>query len=135
MDKKLVEDAYRKLKGSVYLDKTVPFLRMRIAEYEEYNIDEKLTDLYEAIQEENKWINYENKILKSIKVLTFPKKIRNKNEIEDTKSIVISNINGEDIEIEKYNNFIDMSVDGHILGILWILKIGYKIVQRCDVKR
>lgn len=101
MDKKLVEDAYRKLKGSVYLDKTVPFLRMRIAEYEEYNIDEKLTDLYEAIQEENKWINYENKILKSIKVLTFPKKIRNKNEIEDTKSIVISNINGEDIEIEK----------------------------------
>lgn len=57
MDKKLVEDAYRKLKGSVYLDKTVPFLRMRIAEYEEYNIDEKLTDLYEAIQEENKWIN------------------------------------------------------------------------------
>lgn len=130
MDKKLVEDAYRKLKGSVYLDKTVPFLRMRIAEYEEYNIDEKLTDLYEAIQEENKWINYENKILKSIKVLTFPKKIRNKNEIEDTKSIVISNINGEDIEIEKYNNFIDMSVDGHILGILWILKIGYKIDEK-----
>ena len=68
MDKKLVEDAYRKLKGSVYLDKTVPFLRMRIAEYEEYNIDEKLTDLYEAIQEENKWINYENKILKSINI-------------------------------------------------------------------
>lgn len=130
MDKKLVEDAYRKLKGSVYLDKTVPFLRMRIAEYEEYDIDEKLTALYEAIHDENKWRNYENKIMKSIKVLTFPKKIRNKNEIEDTKSIVISNINGEDIEIEKYNNFIDMSVDGHILGILWILKIGYKIDEK-----
>ncbi len=133
MDKKLVEDAYRKLKGSVYLDKTVPFLRMRIAEYEEYeeyDIDEKLTALYEAIQDENRWKNYENKILESIKVLTFPKKIRNKNEIEDTKSIVISNINGEDIEIEKYNNFIDMSVDGHILGILWILKIGYKIDEK-----
>ena len=27
MDKKLIEDAYRKLKGSVYLDKTLPFLK------------------------------------------------------------------------------------------------------------
>lgn len=132
MDKKLIEDAYRKLKGSVYWDKTLPFLRMRIAEYEENEIDKKLSALYLAIQDENRWKNLQSQILSSIDVLTFPKKIRNKNEINDTElngAIVISNVNGEDIEIEKYNNFIDMSVEGHILGMLWILKIGYKMDQ------
>ena len=132
MDKKLIEDAYRKLKGSVYWDKTLPFLRMRIAEYEENEIDKKLSALYLAIQDENRWKNLQSQILSSIDVLTFPKKIRNKNEINDTElngAIVISNVNGEDIEIKKYNNFIDMSVEGHILGMLWILKIGYKMDQ------
>lgn len=93
MDKKLIEDAYRKLKGSVYLDKTLPFLRMRIAEYEENEIDKKLSALYLAIQDENRWKNLQSQILSSIDVLTFPKKIRNKNEINDTElngAIVIS---------------------------------------------
>ena len=32
IDKQFIEDAYRKLKGSVYLDKTVPFIRIGLSE-------------------------------------------------------------------------------------------------------
>lgn len=128
MDKKFIEDAYRKLKGSVYLDKTVPFLRMRIVDYERGEIDKKIEYIYEALHDEVKWEMFKANILETIRVLTFPKKIevKNDNVIED-EPIVISNISGSDVIIEKYNNFIDMCVEGHIIGILWILTIGYKM--------
>lgn len=109
MDKKFIEDAYRKLKGSVYLDKTVPFLRMRIVDYERGEIDKKIEYIYEALHDEVKWEMFKANILETIRVLTFPKKIevKNDNVIED-EPIVISNISGSDVIIEKYNNFIDM---------------------------
>lgn len=128
MDKKFIEDAYRKLKGSVYLDKTVPFLRMRIVDYEREEVEKKLEYIYEALHDEVKWEVFKANILESIKVLTFPKKLEVKNDNEaEGEPIVISNISGTDVVIEKYNNFIDMSVEGHIIGILWILTIGYKM--------
>lgn len=128
MDKKFIEDAYRKLKGSVYLDKTVPFLRMRIVEYEREDIDNKIECIYEAVHDETKWKIFEKSILDSIRVLTFPKMLKSKNDNEaEDEPIVISNISGTDVVIEKYNNFIDMCVEGHIMGILWILTIGYKM--------
>ena len=128
MDKKFIEDAYRKLKGSVYLDKTVPFLRMRIVDYERGEVDKKIEYIYEVLHDEVKWEIFKTNILETIRVLTFPKKIevKNDNVIED-EPIVISNISGSDVIIEKYNNFIDMCVEGHIIGILWILTIGYKM--------
>lgn len=128
MDKKIIEDAYRKLKGSVYLDKTVPFLRMRIADYEREDVEEKIEYIYEALYDEVKWERFKANILKTIRVLTFPKKIEVKSDnIVEGEPVVISNISGTDVVIEKYNNFIDMSVEGHIIGILWILTIGYKM--------
>lgn len=133
MDKKFIEDAYRKLKGSVYLDKTVPFLRMRIVNYERGEVEKKIEFIYEALHDEEKWKRFKANILETIRVLTFPKKIEVKsdNGVED-EPIVISNISGTDVVIEKYNNFIDMSVEGHIIGILWILTIGYKMDNVLD---
>jgi len=129
MDKKFIEDAYRKLKGSVYLDKTVPFLRMRIVDYERGEVDKKIEYIYEVLHDEVKWEIFKTNILETIRVLTFPKKIevKNDNVIED-EPIVISNISGSDVIIEKYNNFIDMCVEGHIIGILWILTVRRHIV-------
>lgn len=128
MDKKFIEDAYRKLKGSVYLDKTVPFLRMRIVDFERGEVEKKIEYIYEALRDEAKWEIFKANILDTIQVLTFPKtiEVKSDNAIEG-EPIVISNISGTDVMIEKYNNFIDMSVEGHILGILWILTIGYKM--------
>ena len=128
MDKNFIEDAYRKLKGSVYLDKSVPFLRTRIVEFEKENIDEKLDYINEALNDEEKFKKLETSILNSINVLTMPKKIQTKSCDESKHNpIVISNISETNIVVEKYNNFIDMSVEGHLIGILWILTIGYKM--------
>ena len=55
MDKQFIEEAYRKLKDSVYLDKTVPFLRMRIMEFERGDIDKKIENIYAALNDEIKW--------------------------------------------------------------------------------
>ena len=128
IDKQFIEDAYRKLKGSVYLDKTVPFIRMRIVDFERGDVEEKIEYIYEALHDEIKWERFQANILKTIKVLTFPKKVETKSDnVIEGEPIVISNISGTDVVIEKYNNFIDMSVEGHIIGILWILTIGYKM--------
>ncbi len=128
MDKKFIEDAYRKLKGSVYLDKTIPFLRMQIADYERENVEKKLEYIYEAITDESKWERLKANILETVRVLTFPKKIEVKSDsVIEGEPIVISNISGTDVTIKEYNNFIEMSVEGHIIGVLWILTIGYKM--------
>ena len=29
--------------------------------------------------------------------------------------------------VEKYNNFIDLPIEGHIISVLWILLVGYNI--------
>ena len=130
IDKRLIEDAYRKLKGSVYLDKTVPFLRMQIADFENENVDIKIDEIYEALQSETQWNKFKASILNSIKVLTFPKKVSDKDDgMIEEMPIVISNASGTDVSIEKYNNFIDISIEGHILGILWILIIGRQMDQ------
>lgn len=128
MDKKFIEDAYRKLKGSVYMDKTLPFLRKRIVDYERGEVEKKIEYIYENIHDENRWKEFKASILETIRVMTFPKQIENKNNNQgESETVVISNISGTDVIIEKYNNFIDMSVEGHIIGILWILTIGYKM--------
>lgn len=45
--------------------------------------------------------------------MTFLKKVEAKSDnIIEGEPIVISNISGTDAVIEKYNNFIDMSVEG-----------------------
>ena len=113
IDKQFIEDAYRKLKGSVYLDKTVPFIRMRIVDFERGDVEEKIEYIYEALHDEIKQERFQENILKTIKVLTFLKKVEAKSDnIIEGEPIVISNISGTDAVIEKYNNFIDMSVEG-----------------------
>lgn len=126
MEKILLEEAYRKLKGSVFLDKTVPFLRADIAAYENAKFDEKIEKLFMAVNDGEEWDSIENKILNSIRAYTFPKKLADR-KIEEEGPIVISNVGEERFIVEKYNNFIDMQVEGHILGVLWILLIGYKM--------
>lgn len=66
MDKKFIEDAYRKLKGSVYLDKTVPFLRMRIVDYERGEVDKKIEYIYEVLHDEVKWEIFKTNIFNVI---------------------------------------------------------------------
>lgn len=53
-----------------------------------------------------------------------PKALKNNDQCSD----VITNFNPTDtIEVDKYQAFIDMNVEGHIMGMLWLFQIGWKL--------
>lgn len=126
MERNLLDEAYRKLKGSVYMDKTLPYIRYEIARFENEDFENKMRELLEAINNKEKWASLETSILESIRAFTFPKKISEEKR-EGCEPVVISNVCSESVCVEKYNNFIDISIEGHIIGVLWILLVGYKI--------
>lgn len=118
--------AYKKLKSSIYYDKTQLVLRDKLVEYE-LNFNGDLSKRFEEIAEllcgENEqWIKYENEILKEIDVLCYPKKINKK-----TGKNIITNISKKNTEIKELQYFIDLDIEGQLIGVLWCLLIGKKI--------
>jgi hypothetical protein len=125
-----LEIAYKKLKSCVYYDKSQIILRNKIVDYEKkynYNaidIKERFSKICDYINAP-KPDNWNNKICKkcieSINVLHFPKKLAKDNLSDDAISI---NELPETVSISKLQSFIDIDVEGQLLGILWIIKIG-----------
>lgn len=126
IDEKYLEKAYKKLKSSVYFDKTQLILRNAIVEFEynHINIDNYLKDLFEQLKSKEKFEKLSQKILDSIFVLSFPKKMY------DNNCDIIMNSAPKNNKVKELQNFIDMKVEGHILGVLWIMLIGYKIDKK-----
>ncbi|GKX65926.1 hypothetical protein [Inconstantimicrobium mannanitabidum] len=128
-----IKRAYKKLKASVYYDKTQVILRNSIAEYESIgieNIELKFRKISKILNGNDKeWNDYEQKLLLSINALTLPKKIKSNED-----SIIINDLITQ-IQIAENQYFIDMDVEGHLLGVLWILYIGKLIdsnVYKCS---
>lgn len=119
----MVEKAYKKLKSSVYFDKTQLILRNAIVEFEKThnNVDDYLHSLFNKLNDDAEFDELKNNILDSISVLYFPKSLH-----KDDRDI-ISNLSSKKITIDKLQYFIDMKVEGHILGVLWIMLIGYQM--------
>lgn len=114
-----IEIAFKKLKASVYSDKTQLVLRNRIVDYETDGIQEHLQQIETALcSDEAKWNGFEKQLLSSIQSLLFPKKL------VGCENSVIVNVNDEKIEIKDPQYFFDSNVDVQILGILWIMYIG-----------
>lgn len=126
MERSLLDEAYRKLKGSVYMEKTLPYIRYEIARFENENFDHKMKVVLDAINSEERWDSFESSIIDSVKAFTFPKKMCEEKS-NNGEPIVISNVCSKSVCIENYNNFIDISIEGHILGVIWILLVGHKI--------
>ncbi len=124
----LVQKAFKKLKSNIYYDKTNLPLRDKIVSFEcDYgeNLDKYLDKIYNALQKGGeKWENLSEDILSSIKCTILPKALKNNDQCSD----VITNFNPTDtIEVDKYQAFIDMNVEGHIMGMLWLFQIGWKL--------
>ena len=115
--------AYKKLKNSVFYDKTAAVTRNQIVYFERDAVDKKLNKIAYNIENlsESDWQDYQKKILNSIKVLILPKKI-NKNK--NTSNFIINKNTENKIKIDEFQYFIDMCVEGHILGVLWIILFG-----------
>ncbi|MFL0198111.1 reverse transcriptase domain-containing protein [Clostridium sp. WILCCON 0269] len=117
-----IKRAYKKLKASVYYDKTQAVLRNDIVTYESSGIKKIESDFSELSKmlhsDSDVWNEYEQKLLSSINTLTLPKKLEGK-----STSIIINDSN-TDIRIKDNQYFITMDIEGHLLGVLWILYIG-----------
>ena len=130
----LFQKAYKKLKSNAYYDKTNLHLRDRIAEAENtpgITIEERLERLYQAFTEPSrmKWEQEKDNILKSISCRVLPKKIRNtkKERQDETEGILISGVPAKQVRLGEAQYFIDMDLEGMILGVLWIMMIGWQL--------
>ncbi len=122
-NKSLFEKAYKKLKSSVYFDKTQLILRNDVVKFEtEINdLDIYFNDMMEQFINVEKFEKLQEDILESISILSFPKKL------SPEKCDIIMNSVPKQSNIEELQYFINMDVRGHILGVLWIMLIGYRI--------
>lgn len=110
--------AYKKLKATVFFDKTQLPLRDQLVLYED-RIEEKLSKLEQALVFGVDWDETEKDILNSIGVLVYPKKLKS---VDD--DMAIFNSDSIAIEMDKPQYFIDLAPAGQLLGVLWILEFG-----------
>ena len=119
-----VEIAYKKLKNSIFFDKSNVITRNDLVEFEYGDQwENKLKDLAASLTDSAKWESKEKEILEAINIFTLPKTISNTTDKEKSKVIFNKNHN-EKINIKDFQYMIDMPIEGHILGVLWILLIG-----------
>ena len=126
-----IKIAYKKLKAGVYFDKTLLPLRDCIVKYETPNIENKLSELCTNLESQSseEWENYKENILNRISTLVFPKKLTSWSKGADQ---IVFNTDNEPIRLEKAQYFIDLPVEGHILGVLWVLSMGRALDNRSD---
>ncbi len=123
INSKLFKISYKKLKSSLYYDKTQTILRDKLVSFEaEYkNIDSYLEELTNTFLDEGTREGLFEEILSSISYYAFPKSLASE------KSDMIRNYSKKSIEIADNQYFMDMDIRGHILGVLWLLLIGYQV--------
>lgn len=123
IDAKLFKIAYKKLKSSLYYDKTQTILRDKLVSFEvRYkNIDSYLEEIAEAFLNEETREKMFEEILSSISYYAFPKRLA------PEKADMIKNYSMKKIDIVDNQYFIDMDIRGHVLGVLWLLLIGYRV--------
>lgn len=122
----LVKKAYKKLKSSVYYDKTQLVLRNELVKFEREHpgdlLDKYLDkDIFGAFGSKNRFNRLVKKICSEIFVISLPKKI------EDKEKNIIINVDSKEINVTELQHYIDMPVEGHLLGVLWIMLLGYRI--------
>ena len=131
----LLRQSYKKLKSSIYFDKTQLILRDKIVRWEsDGDPDKKIEALAKQIQEDSIEGLFE-KICSGISYSAFPKSLEkessNNNESDSSDSaIFITNWLTEKVKVDNAQYFIDMSVEGYILGVAWVLCVGYLLDEQ-----
>lgn len=122
-----IDKAFKKLKGSVYFDKTQLPLLNKLVCFEDASYPKELDRMAALLEngDEAPWADYTADIIDKIDALAYPKKLR---AYPDNQ--VIFNLDNEPIEAERVQYFIDLPIEGHILGVLWVLTVGALLDNR-----
>ncbi len=120
-----IEIAFKKLKGSMYFDKTQLVFRQKLVEFENaYDFNDKIINLAKALQEkDSNWEKYEQYLLNSVSYLAFPKTIKSKYD----ENKIIYNENSKTYYVDKIQYMFDCNVEVQLIGILWMLTVGISI--------
>ena len=130
-----LKSAYRKYKTQIYYDNHSTIQRLQLAEFEK-NMFSNLSNNESTFFDEEKINKFFKDLAKKVMnndfkeffddvgIIAFPKKM----ESDDSK--VISNYNESSSFIKQIHYFIDLPVEAHILGVLWILRCGYVLDDR-----
>lgn len=126
IEARLFKIAYKKLKSSLYYDKTQSIVRNELVSFENDvdDIDKYLEELAEEFFDKNARKELFKSILSSISFYAFPKSLM------PERSDIIKNYANGNIEVEDNQYFINMDIRGHIMGVLWLLLIGYRADER-----
>lgn len=122
-------NAYSRLKKSIYYDNN-HFLKRQVFEYEnDGELDNKLNFLLKKIQSED--ASYFDAL--EVECYTLPKSINKENlensEINDSTDDIIKNFNNGTVKVDSVIHSINVSIEYHIISVLWIINIGYKLVK------
>jgi len=133
---KQLRSSYRKYKTHIYYDNYSAIQRLNISRFElknfyddkepyEKKFEEYFIHFTELICSDN-FEKYINNLINEMDILSFPKSLK------EEKNDFISNYKKPSTDVSKIHYFIDLPVECHILGVLWILRIGYLIDDELD---
>lgn len=140
--KKQLQSAYRKYKNHIYYDNHSAIQRLELAHFEfdnfrnddsNANFNSNVDSFFHKFAESllNDFDKVTDEFLKNINVISFPKTFLD----SDNNNEFISNFNETCYDVNRIHYFIDLPVEGHILGVLWILRCGYllddKLYDHC----
>ena len=139
-----LKDAYKKFKSYTYYNQYSAIDRLKLSEFEfknfcksdKFEIDEeRLDQFFEELAEKVISDNLDEFIDK-VDVISLPKKMQSNKE---TDSNIFTNFSPDIFSVDKIHYFIDLPIEGHILGVLWILRCGYilddKLYKNCYSNR
>lgn len=125
-----IQIAYKKYKSSVYFNRTNPLAREGIVslESEWQNFPSRKEKIFQEIAAAlssdslEVWEEYQANILTSLKAVCYPKTL----ESSKTEHF-FTTAKAHTVSVKSLQYMIDMPVEGHLLGVLWIMLYGYQI--------
>lgn len=137
----ILDKAYKKLKSSVYYDKTNLILRDRIVDFESefgQGLKKHLHNLWETFSSGGTaWKIKKDIILSEVDVKLLPKKVKKQCEQPTglaTPKVITNFVATRTIDVEEIQYLIDIPIEAHILGVLWVFLVGWKLdkeLQKC----
>ena len=142
--KNQLKNAYKKFKSYTYYNQYSAIDRLKLSEFEfknfcksdKFEIDEeRLDQFFEELAEKVISKNL-NEFIDKVDVISLPKKMQSNKESD---SNIFTNFSPDIFSVDKIHYFIDLPIEGHILGVLWILRCGYilddKLYKNCYSNR
>lgn len=142
--KNQLKDAYKKFKSYTYYNQYSAIDRLNLSDFEfknfcksdKFEIDEeRLDQFFEELAKKVISDNL-NEFIDKVDVISLPKKMQSN---KDSDSKIFTNFSPDNFSVDKIHYFLDLPIEGHILGVLWIMRCGYilddKLYKNCYSNR